>query len=300
MRPDLMPEWAADKNGALTPEMFTVGSNQKVWWRCAKGHTWRSQIKVRTQGHGCPVCSGKRLQAGENDLATLRPDVAAQWDSERNGALTPADVRPGIKRKVWWKCGCGHEWQASVTSRVSGAGCPDSANRVIHPGENDLAALYPALAQEWHPTKNGSLTPDQLLPNSNRLVWWRCPKGHDYRSIVAHRTTMGAGCPYCAGRKVLKGFNDLATVEPLLAAQWHPTLNQGLTPETVTRGSHKKVWWQCSEGHIWRAMIYSRTGKAKCGCPICAGRVNPRSDTRYRRTLEEQFRRTERAAQTPP
>lgn len=97
----------------------------------------------------------------------------------------------------------------------------------------------------------------------------------------------GSGCPYCAGRKVLPGFNDLATLEPKVAAQWHPTLNGTLTPQMVTTGTHRKVWWECDLGHVWRAAIYSRTGLKKCGCPICAGRISKKRLARYRALLAE-------------
>ena len=75
---------------------------------------------------------------------------------------------------------------------------------------------------------------------------------------------------------MLTGFNDLATREPLLAKQWHPKLNGSLTPEMVTPGSHRKVWWQCPDGHVWRAVIYSRSGPKRSGCPVCAGRDSKR------------------------
>jgi hypothetical protein len=151
------------------------------------------------------------------------------------------------------------------------------AGRAVRAGENDLASAFPAVAAQWHPTKNGSLTPDQVAPFSNRKVWWQCPRGHSYQAWIQHRTGRSSGCPYCAGRKVLPGFNDLATVEPKVAAQWHPELNGALTPRQVTAGSRKKVWWQCPEGHVWKAEIHSRTGPQKCGCPVCAGKVkNPR------------------------
>ena len=86
---------------------------------------------------------------------------------------------------------------------------------------------------------------------------------------------------------VLAGFNDLQTCEPAIAAQWHPTLNGSLTPDTVTYGSKKKVWWQCPEGHVWRAVVYSRTGAKKCGCPVCAGRVKQSKQIRYRKMIGE-------------
>ena len=62
---------------------------------------------------------------------------------------------------------------------------------------------------------------------------------------------------------VQKGFNDLAAKAPDVAAQWHPTLNGNLTPEMVTPGSHRRVWWQCPLGHTWKAFVYSRTGGAE-------------------------------------
>ena len=140
-------------------------------------------------------------------------------------------------------------------------------------GENDLATLFPDIAAQWDTERNGSLRPDQITSFSNRKVWWRCTLGHEWQAIVAARAVENSGCPYCAGRRVLAGFNDLATLHPKIAAQWDSTLNSGLTPEMVTPGSHKRVWWKCAEGHVWKTAIYSRTGKQKCGCPVCAGKA---------------------------
>ena len=138
------------------------------------------------------------------------------------------------------------------------------------PGFNDLASQNPVLAAQWDTERNGTLTPQQVTLASNRKAWWICEKGHSFQAVIASRAN-GTGCPYCTNKKVLAGFNDLATVEPRIAAEWHPTLNGSLTPEMVTAGSRKKVWWECAYGHVWKAAIYSRAGKRKCGCPVCAG-----------------------------
>ncbi len=71
-------------------------------------------------------------------------------------------------------------------------------------------------------------------------------------------------------KKVLPGFNDLATLETKVAAQWHPNLNGALTPQMVTTGSHRRAWWQCDYGHVWKAVVYARAGSQN-GCPVCAG-----------------------------
>lgn len=273
--PNLAKEWHPSRNGGLTPEMVLPGSHRIVWWVCSEGHEWRAQIKSRVSGCGCPVCANREIRGGDNSLAHLFPALAEEWHPSRNGSLTPENIPPGTSRRVWWQCKHGHIWRASVASRTSGgSGCPVCAGKTVVQGENDLASRFPALAAQWHPTQNGSLTPEQVTASSNRKVWWICEEGHAYQAVVASRTTGGSGCPYCAGRKVLPGFNDLASREPLLAKQWHPTLNGTLTPEMVTLGSHRKVWWICSVGHVWKAVIYSRTGPRKCGCPVCAGVVN--------------------------
>ena len=272
--PQLAHQWHPAKNGGLTPDQVLPGSHRKVWWICEKGHEWQAQIKSRVAGCGCPVCASREIHPHENDLASQYPLLAAQWHPTKNGALRPETVAPRSSRKVWWRCAKGHEWQASVDSRVSGSGCPVCSGRKVVPGENDLATQFPQLAAQWHPTKNGALSPQQVTSCSNRKVWWECERGHAYQATVAARTMSESGCPYCAGRKVLAGFNDLATKFPDLAAQWHPVLNGNLGPDMVTPGSRRKVWWVCPLGHVWKAVIYSRTGTNKCGCPICSGRAN--------------------------
>ena len=270
--PDIARQWHPTKNDSLTPDHVLPGSHRIVWWRCEQGHEWQAQIKSRVNGAGCPICANKQVQIGANDLQSLYPDLAHQWHPTKNGALTPADVVPGTRRKVWWQCDQGHEWQASVASRVNGSGCPICAGKIVVPGDNDLASQYPDIARQWHPTKNGALTPEHVAPASNRKVWWRCEKDHDYQAVIASRTQRGGGCPYCANKKVLAGFNDLATLESTVAKEWHPTKNGALTPQDVTPGSRKRVWWRCSAGHEWQAVIYSRTGSQHCGCPVCSGK----------------------------
>lgn len=292
-RPDLAAQWHPTKNRDRTPADVTVGGHYKAWWICEKGHEWQAIVKSRAiNGTGCPVCTNRKLTPGENDLAATHPELARQWHPTRNGALTPRDVVAGSRRKVWWICGKGHEWQATILSRAgNGAGCPVCAGKVVIPGENDLASLFPDIAAQWHPDRNGQLTPENVAPYSNKKVWWRCPLGHDYAASVGARTVGGSGCPYCANRKVLAGFNDLATRKPTIAAQWHPTLNGALTPEMVTAGSHRKAWWRCPYGHIWKAVIYARAGPQKCGCPVCAGKARPDRVERYGLALEDRAQR---------
>ena len=180
--------------------------------------------------------------------------------------MTPTSVLPNSSKKVWWKCSKGHEWQATIGSRNNGNGCPYCSGRVAVKGENDLQAINPTLTKEWDYEKNKGLTPVDITPNSHKKVWWKCSNGHEWQAAISDRNR-GRGCPYCSNKKVLLGYNDLATTNPEIAAEWHPTKNGDLLPTMVSSGSHKKVWWKCKNGHEWQSKIEKR--KAGSGCPVC-------------------------------
>ena len=465
VNPALAKEWNYDKNNGLTPTDVLPSSNKKVWWKCGKGHEWQAMIRSRNDGRGCPYCSGRHAVNGKNDLQTVNPVLATEWNYERNCGLMPMDVLPNSNKKVWWKCRKGHEWQSTVANRNNGNGCPYCLGRYAVKGENDLQTVNPALAKEWnyeknddlkpeeftansnkdvwwkcskghvwhasianrskgngcpvcnserktsfpeyalayylkrsgldvvhsyrakgyeldiyipslkiaieydgyywhknrmrkdieknykckkdgiklyrlreglpplndssidyivqenqknlskvleavlseiigdcisvdmetdavaienlrvltekenslffsnpettgewHYEKNGVLKPEHFAPNSHRKVWWKCQIGHEWQASIANRNK-GRGCPYCSGKKVLPGYNDLQTVNPALANEWNYEKNTGVRPIDVTPNSNKKAWWICSNGHEWEAKINNRNNGN--GCPIC-------------------------------
>lgn len=203
------------------------------------------------------------------------PELLAEWNYAKNTGLDPQAIRHRTKIRAWWKCQQGHEWQALVGNRTHGSGCPicvtstrvqkRMASLVTMAGS--LATSNPILAEEWHPIKNGDLKPADVTPSSNKKVWWSCVKGHEWQASVANRSSHASSCPYCSGRRVITGVNDLATIAPWLSAEWHRTLNGNLSPADVKAGSDKKVWWQCAYGHEWMATINARYWGN--GCPVC-------------------------------
>lgn len=285
----LLAEWDAEKNHDHTPQTVSYGSHVKAWWKCRKGHSWQAQIKSRVSMElGCPVCSGKRMVSGINDLKTKAPESAARWDPEKNGSETPEQVLAGSNKRAWWRCERGHQWQSPIHFQSGGLRkCPYCIGQKVWPGFNDLETKNPALAAQWDKERNAPLTPQQVTINSQKKVWWRCTKGHAFQARIALRNR-GTGCPYCANKKVLAGYNDLKSRYPHIAAQWHPTLNGSLTPDQIVWGSQRHVWWRCPEGHIWKAAIDKRTNKDRSrGCPVCAGKKVRTRLERYDRLMAE-------------
>ena len=203
----------------------------------------------------------------EDSILSSSPEIAKEWNYEKNGDLKPEHYTVGCTKKVWWKCSNGHEWQATINHRHNGRRCPYCSSRKILVGFNDLQTVNPNLSKEWDYELNNELTPCDVLPNSNKKVWWVCCYGHKWKAAIAHRNN-GTGCPYCTSRKVLQGFNDLQTVNPALSKEWHYEKNNGLIPTDISQSSGKKVWWQCSCGHEWQSTIANRSKGRKC--PQCA------------------------------
>lgn len=208
VRPDLMLEWDYDKNIDLDPTDFMISSNKKVWWKCAKcGYEYKTLITNRTKGTGCKQCAGQILIPGVNDLETLYPSIAAEWDLENNPGVLPSQVFPNTNKPYSWICKNGHRWQASPNSRTSGRGCPYCSGNLVWSGFNDLATTHPSIAAEWHPTKNGTLTPTQISKGYNKKVWFLCPTCKNaYDSYIGNKIKGYGKCPFCSPRKTRARF----------------------------------------------------------------------------------------------
>lgn len=275
VNPILANEWNFELNGNLKPENVAPNSQIKVWWKCKNGHCWFAKVANRNKlGRGCPYCCGQKVCA-DNCLSTLRPDLLIEWHDKN--AISPHDVSIGSGKKVWWRCKNNHEWIATIYKRVYGTGCPYCAGKKVCK-DNCLLTLRPDLSNEW--SDKNMFSPNDVTIKSGKKVWWECKNNHEWMATVADRTG-GRGCPYCAGKKVCKD-NCLLTLRPDLSAEWHP--DNKISPDSIPLNSIRKVWWICKNGHIWEAIVYSRSSN-NAGCPYCSKRISKKA-SRWLDTLK--------------
>lgn len=259
--PALAKEFDQERNQPLMPKDIHVGTPLKVWWTCANGHHWQAEVRKRVAGYGCPACAGQVAIKGKNDLQTDFPEIASQLIP---GQIDPSTVSAHSHKKLMWQCQAStkHVFEASVDARTRGRGCPYCASRKVLPGDNDFATVHPELVSWW--SDKNDKKPSEVLPNSNAKVWWTCPKGHDFQMSPA--TKQVNGCPVCANRQVLVGYNDFASQHPDLASEWSDQNDFG--PETIISGNTKRVWWTCPNGHEWQTSTKNRV-KNGTSCPKC-------------------------------
>lgn len=195
--PQLVKEWNYEKNGDLLPENVIAGSGKKVWWKCEKGHEWKTSVCARTgkKKVGCPHC-GKTYVIKERSLEVKSPELKEIWNYEKNEG-TPKDYFWSSNKKVWWKCSKGHEWQMVLNKihRIKSENkCPYCRNVKLSK-DNSLAGLYKELSEEWNYELNEK-TPEEYFPSSRKKVWWKCKEGHEWQASICNRTR-GRNCPIC-------------------------------------------------------------------------------------------------------
>jgi hypothetical protein len=215
------------------------------------------------------------MPAKSEPITITHPALADEWDWEKNGTEGYDIASTPRKTKAWWNCPFGHSYAARIDHRTnSGSNCPICSGAQTLSGYNDLETINPALAAEWHPTKNGELLPSMVAPKETRNIWWQCNKGHEWEAKLGNRSSLNRGCPICTNQKVLTGFNDMATTHPSLAAEWDCVKNGAVGPETIFAGTGKMYWWKCATGkHSYQASGDSRSKSSKAtGCSVCSGK----------------------------
>jgi hypothetical protein len=278
--PPFLSLWDHSKNSKFRPGELAASSSHRVWWMCPKGHSFSRSPAHMSENSECPRC---------NSLLCQRPEIAAQWDTERNGDRRPEEYLPGSAANVWWRCEYEHTWRSAINQRTAGSGCPQcfEVRRSFMPEValarregKSLAELNPPCLIEWDQQKNGDEKPSDVLLNNKQKYWWQCLHGHTYQQTVVTKVR-GYNCPECAKvtraeavrrAKLLKS-GSLADKFAALAAEWHPSRNGTLQPSDVSCNSHMEVWWLCPKGHEWKKSPGYRVTLAKRGsqfiCPIC-------------------------------
>ena len=231
------------------------------------------------------LLAGRLDERGGPNINRLAAHLQQEWDHAANAHLGSIIIAPYSPRKAWWssgtcKTGQPHKWQATVSSRSQGKGCPHETGRAVCPC-NDLAHNHPEVAAEWDWEANEERTPETLTASSNRKAAWRCSLcGHKWSATVGTRTHGGAGCPQCA-----RVASSMQTAQPSISsgashllADWDYEANrlQGWHPDRITLGSHKTVHWrrldECKLGlvHRWQALPNRRVGM-NAGSPFPSG-----------------------------
>jgi hypothetical protein len=207
--PDLVAQWHHKNTKPIFN--YTHGSGKNAWWMCDKStcdhpHEWQSVIKNRTNGNGCPYCSGQKY-CKCNSFGGKYPELAEQWHTKNKKNIY--DYAQKSNEPVWWLCKNStcehpHEWQAMIANRTNGNDCPYCSNHQYCKC-NSFGCKYPELAKQWHPTKNKK-TPYDYAQKSGDKIWWICCIcNHEWQAMVNSRTN-GCGCPRCA-KKMYKSEN---------------------------------------------------------------------------------------------
>lgn len=202
-----------------------------------------------------PSCRKRlsELRRTFNSFAAVNPQMIDQWDVEKNYPLTAWEVAAYDNRDYHWLCKNGHSFSSSPANRTKGTDCPYCKGKLPVVGVNDFSKICPTIAADWHPTKNEHNQPENFLPNSHAEIWWMCKEGHEWQQMIYARAN-GSKCPYCQERIPVVGKTDFAAKHSELAKRWSFSKNKK-GPELYYPDCSTTVWWECEDGHSFRAPI---------------------------------------------
>ncbi len=238
--PDIAAQWHPTKNGDRRPDQYSFGSEKKAWWLChvtcphGCPHEWEAEISkriLRGVDAGCPFCSSNHKKVCIHDsIVTTHPHLLAEWHPTKNGEIKPEECAPGSCKQIWWSCpntcshGCVHEWQTRISDRaIRGSGCPYCCKfRQKFCVHSTIQYTHPAIAVEWHPTKNGTVKPSDIVSGCDKPYWWVCPvnAAHEWCTSTSNRCTNGTGCPLCTNKTENKLYDYLKPLYPELKRQF--------------------------------------------------------------------------------
>lgn len=253
----LSDEWDKKRNN-LGPHQVTFKSNRKVYWKCLNcKYSFQARVSDRANGSGCPSCAQRTVTPNRN-LMICFPHIAGEW-SEKN-PISAKEVLPHSAKKSWWICDKGHDYQATPNNRVNGSRCPtcygSSATKY-----NNLVITNPSLISEW--ASDNPMSPYDIKKGSPKKIIWECKKGHKWTSTIKSKLKINK-CLVCYGL-TSSGKRSFKTEYPHIAKEWSDT--NTFSSDTITSGSKKKVWWNCSNGHEYlKSILHRKRGQ---GCPIC-------------------------------
>lgn len=283
--PILSTEWDHKKNpGYMVPETVRPYSSAKAWWQANHIHTVSYCRPIRNRVTNIPKVDNKPEHlSGKNkgrnkvkellavsNLLLVCPDIAKEWDYEKNYPDRPENYLDRSGAVVWWKCSHGHSWKVKIVNRTTKlSGCP-----VCYALRKKLHYTHPEIAKTYSTDLNPGVDVQSLSTKSTALVWWHCDEcGTNYQMTPRRRTVDGLGCPKCHPyRKPIPYVKSLEYNFPEIAAEWHPTLNGDTKPDQIRSKASIKVWWQCSKhkDHApWKAYLHLRTNNNTCHCPEC-------------------------------
>lgn len=274
--PGLLEEWDYDMNADINIKKVAAHSSKKVFWRCPQHkHIYSARIQKRVQGHRCIYCTNHAVLVGFNDLQSQYPDIALDLDEEKN-AFCAKDITYGNTKKINWKCHvCKFEWTTSAARRTRyNTGCPACSKRrsiekrkLLQIEKTGGLQKYQNLLAQWDYERNGNVDPLKVNIHDKRSFYWKCQYGqHSFPAKISYRVS-NSNCPYCTGKKVLKGFNDIESQCKNVMIEWDYDNNDILPSEVVYTATTPKIHWKCS--FCGKTFSTEPCKHRECGCKIC-------------------------------
>lgn len=278
--------WAHDLNLQKDWDTATVNARRVVWWRCPDcGHEFEAKVLEMAGGYShCRPCDERRTaQRREQEAVWAKtmvseiPELLAMWDDDADPSTTPVYVDGYKFGQYQFRCPIGHR-RTDEPYQVLLRPCPRcmanetrNLNQELRDHGETVSSIDPEMRAQWHPERNGKLTPEKVGPGSRREIWWRDPVcGHEWIQSPRERDKRYRFlCPACETK-----LGSMAAFYPELAEQWAP--ENPLTPWHILPLQKLNFTpdWICPQNpqHRWSASNISRVNGSECPQCVTTGK----------------------------
>ena len=260
--PELVPLYSPNNPIPLNE---VRGIKAKFLWICPKHGEYEQKLghmirALKNGTIGCPYCNGFKVRR-EDSAGAKAPELIKEWASSNESTLY--EYAPNSKYLATWCCpDCGTKWKAPIYIRVQGYGkCPTCY------GNKTFKERYPELEQYY--AKDNDLPFEKAVISDTTPRNWICEHGHEFEDSFNNIHKRGFRCPYCESVKVLQGFNDFATLEPVISKDYDEEKNGNTAGDVLI--TNRPVYFKCKNGHSFKRPIIQHI-KSNGKCPVCANK----------------------------
>ena len=260
--PELVPLYSPNNPIPLNE---VRGVKAKFLWICPKHGEYEQKLghmirALKNGTIGCPYCNGFKVRR-EDSAGAKAPELIKEWASSNESTLY--EYAPNSKYLATWCCpDCGTKWKAPIYVRVQGYGkCPTCY------GNKTFKERYPELEQYY--AKDNDLPFEKAVISDTTPRNWICEHGHEFEDSFYKIHKRGYRCPYCESVKALQGFNDFATLEPVISKDYDEEKNGNTAGDVLI--TNRPVYFKCKNGHSFKRPIIQHI-KSNGKCPVCANK----------------------------
>ena len=287
----------------FNPRTVFKSSSKKYWFNCECGHDFEPALSNISDLGWCPYCSNPPKKLCESNECSVcfeksfaSNDKAKYWSDKNENS--PRDIFKSSNTKYWFKCECGHDFDATLNKIILGRWCPYCSNPPkklcdLNECTNCFEKSFASSDKVKYWSDKNLFNPRNVFKVTGKKYWFNCQCGHVFECGL-DCVKIGNWCPYCSNQKLCELTTCHQCFKKSFASsdkvKYWSDKNEN-SPRDVFKSSHKKYWFKCKKDHQFNSTLKSIT--TGTWCPYCVHKTEEKLNDKLIKlypTVQRQFK----------